>query len=263
MLKISRGIENWTPVNNPIVTVGSFDGVHLAHRSIIALLNHYAEMCRGESVLVTFSPHPRLILPTKDEFRKNFRLLTTEEEKEYLLEKAGLKNILVVRFDEKFSALSSQNFIKKILVDTLQVRHMVVGYNHNFGHDRHGSYEQMQEFGRLYDFEVDKYPELLVQNEHVSSSCIRNFIREGRLSEANNLLGYEYFIHGNWHQNIFEPNSKFKLLPALGHYLTRVKVKGIYHYAVCDINEEICFPDLQFLEEGDAMKINFIREINW
>lgn len=260
-MKICRDSALWQSVQNPIVTVGSYDGVHRAHRSIIDLLNRYAAEAEGESVLVSFSPHPRMVLQGEEAFKKHFRLLTTDEEKEALLASAGLQNLLVLPFDREFAAMSAERFVREILVDCLQVRRMIVGFNHNFGHDRQGGYDQMRHWGWQYGFEVERYPEYTVDGGAVSSSQVRRLLQAGRVTEANHLLGYDYFIHGAWHQGVFEASSKFKLKPAPGHYLTKVKHKTRYYYAVAQVSDEIRYTDLPFLQEGDAMKVRFLKEM--
>lgn len=260
-MKIFRDPALWKPVKHPIVTVGSYDGVHCAHRSIIDLLNARAAAVGGESVLISFSPHPRMVLQAEEAFRKNFRLLTTDDEKEDLLEAAGLQNLLVLRFDKEFAALSAEDFVRTILVDTLNVKRMVIGFNHNFGHDRKGGYDQMAAWGKQYGFEVERYPEYMADGQAVSSSQIRRLLLDGRIEEANRLLGYLYFMQGGWHQGVFEANSKFKLKPAPGNYLTKVKVNERYYYTVAQVDEDIRFFDLPFLQEGDQLKVRFLKSL--
>ena len=260
-MEICRDLTHWRPVRNAVVTVGSYDGVHCAHRSIIDLLNRHAAAEGGESVLITFSPHPRMVLQGEEAFRKNFRLLTTDQEKEELLAAAGLQNLLELPFDADFAALSAERFVREILVERLRVKRMVIGFNHNFGHDRQGGYEQMEAWGRQYGFAVERYPEYTVDGQAVSSSQVRRLLQAGRVTEANRLLGYAYFINGVWQQDAFEASSGIKLCPAPGHYLTKVKVNGRYYYTVAKIDEGIRLSDLPFLKEGDNMKVRFLKEI--
>ncbi len=261
-MKICRDPAQWKPVRNPVVTVGSYDGVHCAHRSIIDLLNRQAAALGGESVLISFSPHPRMVLQGEEAFRKHFRLLTTDTEKEALLAAAGLRNLLVLHFDADFAAMPAERFVREILVERLQVRRMIIGFNHNFGHDRQGGYAQMSAWGEQYGFAVERYPEYTVDGEAVSSSQVRRLLQAGRVESANRLLGYPYFINGAWHQDVFEASSKFKLKPAPGHYLTKVKVRNRYYYTVARIEEDIRFDDLPFLQEGDEIKVRFLKEIS-
>lgn len=261
MLKVCKNNVLWENVKNPVVTIGSFDGVHRAHKAIIKLLNERAAECGGESVLVSFDPHPRTILGGDNAFKEQFRLLTTPEEKECLLEKSGLQNLLVLHFDEEFAAMSADDFVRKVLVDKLHSSRVIIGYDHNFGHDRAGGFEQICKLGKLYGFEVDRYPEYTLDNEHVSSSQIRKFIKEGRIEEANHILGYHYFIHGEWRQGALELSNEFKMLPAKGNYLVKARLCGRYYYCICNIGDEIKLQDLPMLQEGDVLKVRFFKKI--
>ncbi|MDR1739917.1 MAG: hypothetical protein LBR45_04095 [Bacteroidales bacterium] len=262
MMKIFNGINEWHKVKNPIVTVGSFDGVHLAHRSIISLLNHYAEIEHGESVLVTFYPHPRLVIPAEEGFRERFRLITIEEEKMRCLEDAGLQNVLVLPFTVEFASLPSNDFIKKILVDVIHAKKVITGFNHSFGHDRNGGYEDMLEQGKHYGFSVDKYPEYIVHNRKISSTHIRELIRNGKIMEANELLGYNFMAMGKCEGGVLEIDNPVKIIPSDGLYLCRVYAEELLHYAVCEIRErKIYFKDLSFITANVAATAQFIKEL--
>ena len=261
-MEVIRGLENWKPVRNPVVTVGSFDGVHVAHKAVINLLNHYADVDGGESVLVTFSPHPRMVLHASDAYDHRFRLLTTDEEKVSLLAKTGLGRVLIIHFDEAFSEMSYSAFIEKVLVGTLGVKRMVVGYNHNFGHDRKGSYDQMQEYGRKHGFEVDRFPEQLFHHQHLSSTRIRSLLLSGHIAMANEFLGYNYGIHGHLKGGAFIPDNPYKLLPASSSCLVKVKKGDNFNFTVCECVDYVSFPDLKVLKEGDALKVEFIKEVS-
>lgn len=243
------------------MTVGSFDGVHSAHRSIVGLLNHYADLCRGESVLVTFSPHPRMVLDSDDAYRSRFRLLSTDEEKTELLQKAGLANLLFVHFDREFSQMSYGDFIEKILVGTIGARKVVVGFNHNFGHDREGGYEQMSAYARKYGFDLDRFPEQMVQHQHVSSTRIRALLQENDLVRANALLGYVYGLQGRFLGGQVVPENAWKLLPGKGNYLVRVRNGSHFDYTVCEMSDTIRFPNLASIEEGTRVRMEFIKEL--
>lgn len=261
-MEVIWGLENWKPVHNPVITVGSFDGVHVAHGAVISLLNHYADVDEGESVLITFSPHPRMVLHSDDAYDHRFRLLSTDEEKVALLAKTGLGRVLILRFDENFSQMPYSDFIEKILVGTLGVKRMVVGYNHNFGHDRKGSYDQMLEYGRKYGFEVDRFPEQLFHHQHLSSTRIRNLLMSGHIAMANELLGYNYGVKGHLRENVFVPEDSHKLIPASSSCLVKVKKGDNFNFTVCECVDTISFPDLKVLKEGDALKVEFIKEVD-
>lgn len=261
-MNIINGLENWKPVKNPVVTVGSFDGVHAAHKLIIELLNRDARACQGESVLVTFSPHPRTVLVSDDSYKSRFRLLTTDHEKANLLRKAGLNNLLWIHFDEAFSKMPYGEFIEKVLVQTVQAHKVVMGFNHNFGHDREGGYEQMLEYSRRFGFSLDRFPEQMVEDQHVSSTRIRNLLMESKMEQANHLLGYMYQVRGHMAGGTMIPDTPYKLLPGEGNYLVRVKAGSRFNYTVCNIRDAVRFPDLSVLEEGSIVEVEFVKELN-
>lgn len=261
-MEVVRGLENWKPAHNPVVTVGSFDGVHLAHRSIIDLLRHEAELQHGKSVLITFSPHPRLVLKASDAYAKNFGLLSSDEEKTELLAMAGLDILLILRFDETFAHLPYAEFIEKVLVQKIGVKKMVVGYNHNFGHNREGNYEQMMDYGKRYGFAVDKFPEQMVHHQHVSSTRIRQLLEEGEVEQANDLLGYPYGLIGSFHQGACIPENPHKLLPCEGVYLVKVRNGEKYNFTVGRVQNGLTFPDLRTLAEGETIFVNFVKRLN-
>ena len=261
-MEVVWGLENWKPVKNPVVTVGSFDGVHAAHRRIVGLLKREAESVKGNSVLITFSPHPRLVLHSFDAYARNFGLLSTDSEKIELLAKAGLDVLVIVRFDENFSKISYAEFIEDILVRKIGVHKMVVGYNHNFGHNREGSYGQMSEYGRRYGFSVEEFPEQVVQEQHVSSTRIRQLLEEGNVAQANELLGYAYGLTGVFRNGLCQLSEPHKLLPGAGAYLVKVKNGLKYNFTVGHLDRQLAFPDLHTLSEGEPIKLSFIKRLH-
>ena len=260
-MRVIHGLENWKPAGSPVVTVGSFDGVHLAHRSIIGLLNHYADMIGGESLLVTFEPHPRQVLQSQDSYLNRFRLLTTPQEKIALLEKTKLGNVLFLRFDEGFSRMPYSEFIEKVLVGGIGVKKMVVGFNHSFGHDREGGFDAMTGYARRYGFEVERFPEQLVHHQHLSSTRIRVLLQQGLVEEANALLGYDYSLHGRWSPEGFSVDDPWKLIPGTGNYLVRLKCCKEYNFSVCRIQDGIAFPDMARPSSAVDVIVDFIKHL--
>lgn len=262
-LKVYHGLEQWKAVERPIVTVGSFDGVHKAHKAIISLLSDEAVAAEGETVLVSFEPHPRMVLDKAngDAYAENFKLLNTPDEKLYLLNKAGLQHIVILPFSQDFARMTSSQFIKDILVDGLHIHKIIMGYNHFFGHDREGGFELMKKKAKEYGFAAEQFPELMVKNEHLSSSHIRRFIQEGNLADANELLGYEYFVHATVEGKRFHVKDEYKLLPKSGRYLLKAKIDPMHHVTVGEVTDRfISLPDLP-LEEGSFAKLSFCRAI--
>lgn len=188
-MKIYSSIESFRNVKRPIVTTGTFDGVHFGHRKIIDRLKQVAQKNDGETVLLTFSPHPRMVLFPDD---NDLKLLNTLEEKKALLAKAGIDHLIVHPFTKEFSRTSSINFVRDILVNQLNTHRLVIGYNHHFGRNREGSFDHLKEFAPVYGFEVEEIPVQLLDDVGVSSTKIRKALGRGDVKTAADYLGYEY-----------------------------------------------------------------------
>ena len=189
---VHRSLEKLN-IQKSVVTTGSFDGVHVGHRTIIDRLNAIAKETGGVSVLVTFYPHPRKILYPNTQ-GKDLQMINTQREKIYLLEKAGLDHLVIIPFSLEFAKTTSVDFIRKILVGKLHASCVVVGFNHHFGHNREGDYDYLHELGKYYNFAVEEIPEQDIHNEFVSSTKIRKAILEGNIQRANAYLDHEYFM---------------------------------------------------------------------
>jgi riboflavin kinase/FMN adenylyltransferase len=194
-LKIFRNFEEVGSILNAIVTTGSFDGVNIAHKVILSRLQKLAAESGGETVLITFQPHPRKVL-YPDSAGRDLYLINSQREKIELLRKAGLDNLIIADFTLEFSKISSVDFVKKILLNKLHARKIVIGFNHHFGHNREGDYEGLKRLGMEYGFDVEEIPEQDIQNELVSATKIRKALLEGDIQKANAYLDYHYFIMG-------------------------------------------------------------------
>ncbi len=194
-MKIHYGLENIQKVKNAVVTTGSFDGVHIGHKVIIRRLNILAAEIDGESVLITFWPHPRKVLYPESK-GKNLKMISSQKEKIRVLEETGLDHLVIIEFTRAFSQLSSEEFIMNVLVEKLQAKKVIVGFNHYFGHNREGNFDFLREIGRKHDFEVEEIPEQDIQNESVSSTKIRKALFEGNVQRANAYLNHIYMIIG-------------------------------------------------------------------
>ena len=215
-MRVFEGFANLSRLRNPVVTVGSYDGVHAGHRKLLDKIAGIAHRTGGESVVVTFSPHPREVLAGGD---RPVGLLTTLPEKTLLLERAGVDNLIIAPFTTEFSRLSSYDFVKQYLVDRIGVGTLVVGYNHHFGHDKTGDFGYLEQMSELFGFDIYMVPRHDVDEDKVSSTVIRDLIGGGRVSEAERLLGYPYFIMGHASADGgFRPLEASKLLPPPGHY---------------------------------------------
>lgn len=192
-LKVYHSISDFKNASRPILTTGTFDGVHFGHKIIIDRLKEIAKNQNGETVLLTFSPHPRMVLFPDDH---NLQLLNTLEEKTKLLEKAGIDHLIIHPFTKAFSRTTSMQFVRDILVNKLNTHKLVIGYNHHFGRNREGSFEHLKEFAPIYGFEVEEIPAQLLDDVSVSSTKIRQALLSGDIVKAKTYLGYEYTIEG-------------------------------------------------------------------
>ncbi len=178
-------------IKNAVVTTGSFDGVHIGHKVIINRLNQLARDQDGESVLITFHPHPRKVLYPE---QKDLKLINSQEEKIELLSKAGLDNLIVIPFSVEFSKTSSHDFVTEILIGELGARIVVIGHNHHFGHNRKGDYSYLHALSKEYGFGLEEIPLKDIENETVSSTKIRKALLEGNIQRANAYLDHQYII---------------------------------------------------------------------
>lgn len=241
-MRIYYSIDDFSPVKNAVVTSGTFDGVHVGHKKILSRLTEIARKTDGETVVITFWPHPRLVLYPDD---TQLRLLNTFEEKAELLKKQGVHHLLRIPFTKEFSQLSSEEFITTILVEKIGTRKLVIGYDHHFGKNREGSFEQLKLNGPRYGFEVEEIPRQDIDNIAVSSTKIRQSIEAADLETANHLLGQPYTLSGRvikgdqigrqlgYPTANIEVDSLYKLIPADGIYAVRVRhANELYHGAL-------------------------------
>ncbi|NOU58834.1 bifunctional riboflavin kinase/FAD synthetase [Marinifilum caeruleilacunae] len=231
-MKIYTDLKDFSALN-PVVTIGTFDGVHLGHRKVIRRLQELAHRVKGETVIFTFYPHPRLVLNKED---NGLRLINTLEEKKVLLEAAGIDHLVIYPFTKEFSQLSYIEFVEQILVKQLGMKYLVVGYDHRFGHNREGKYEDLKVFADQLNFKIERQDVLNMDAINVSSTKIRKAIGEGDIKTANKYLGYRFFIKGDvvdgkklGHKIGFptaniDPQESYKLVPKDGVYAVKVDV---------------------------------------
>lgn len=247
-MKIFRSFEEAKDIRNPVVTTGSFDGVHIGHKTILNRLNMLADKYDGESVLVTFEPHPRKVL-YPEAAGKNLRLINSQEEKLMLLRKAGLDNVVIIEFTKEFSRTTSEEFVRDYLHGFLRAKVVVAGFNHHFGFNQEGDYRQLWTMREKYNFEAEEIPEQEVQHETVSSTKIRKAIAEGFIQKANAYLDHYYMIMGKpvtfEYENPEFPISlvriplteECKLLPANGIYAVTFESGSLKSKGMAIINE--------------------------
>lgn len=280
-MKVYSNIVDFKGVKSPIVTTGTFDGVHLGHQKLISRLKDVAREENGETVLLTFSPHPRMVLFPDD---NELKLLNSLPEKIELLENYGVDHLIVYPFTKEFSRLTSTEFVRNILVNSIQTKRLVIGYNHHFGRNREGSFEHLKEYGPLYGFDVEEIPAKDVDHIEVSSTKIRNALLIGDVKTATNYLGHEYTLTGTvvkgkqLGRTIGYPtanlliNDQHKLIPGDGVYAVKIKHKNSYYGGMLNIGNnptvegkgksiEVNIFDFDKVIYGDEATIYFIDRL--
>lgn len=251
-MKVYHGVDNFPHLPNVILTMGTFDGVHYGHCKILKRLVDAANAIDGNSVVMTFDPHPRAVLFPD---QHNLKLLSTIDEKIELLRMNGVQHLIIQPFTQEFSKLSHRQFVNDYLIQKINMKQMVVGYDHQFGHNRQGNFEELLKLSAEFNFEVEKIPEQDIDEVVVSSTKIRNALHTGEVALANQYLSYRYSLNGEvvkGHQvgrqlgyptaNIYLKDS-FKLIPSDGVYSTFATVNGITYKSVVSIGNRPTFND--------------------
>jgi riboflavin kinase / FMN adenylyltransferase len=230
-VKIYHSIEEFKKTENSVVTTGTFDGVHLGHKVIIDRLKKAAKDIGGETVLLTFFPHPRMVLYPDD---NELRLLNTIDERKEMLKNAGIDHLIIHPFSLQFSRISSIDFVRDILVNQIGTSKLVIGYDHHFGRNREGSFEHLKEFSSLYGFDVEEIPAQEIQEINISSTKVRHSLIAGEINAATQFLGYNYSLSGTVVEGnkvgreIGFPTANikidqwYKLIPASGVYAVKI-----------------------------------------
>lgn len=242
-MQVSHSINTFSSTKKTIVTLGTFDGVHLGHQSILNQLIEATENGMYESVVLTFYPHPRMVLQQEPAIQ----LLNSMDEKTMLLEKSGIDHLIIHPFDAAFSKLSAEAFVQKVLVEQLQIHKIIIGYDHRFGENRSANITDLIQFGKKYNFEVAQINAKEINEIAVSSTNIRTALGNGSIQLANRYLGYTYFFSGKVMKGkqlgrtigfptanleLLEP---FKLLPKKGAYVVYSMLKGTRIFGMMNI----------------------------
>ena len=248
-MKTIHGIENFPADEASIVTIGTFDGVHLGHQQILKQLTDTSQKSKLKSVLLTFFPHPRMVLQPDIPMR----LIQTIQERKKALEKTGLDYLVIHPFSTTFSRLSADNYVKQILVEQLNVQKVVVGYDHRFGRNRTASLEDMYHYADIYDFEVIEIDAKKIDSTAVSSTKIRKAIDDGNIELANTYLGQPFklegiVVHGDkrgrelsYPTANIDLQNQHKIVPKQGVYLVKSKLKGDVVYGMMNIGTKPTF----------------------
>ncbi|WP_010255997.1 bifunctional riboflavin kinase/FAD synthetase [Myroides injenensis] len=234
-MKTFSSINEFKTDKKVVATLGTFDGLHLGHQKIINRLVDSAKNIAAESLVLTFFPHPRMVLKQDH----NIRLLNTLEEKEYLLASLGLDNLVVQKFDLDFSQLSAEEFVQRVLVDKFNISKIIIGYDHRFGKNRTADIHDLIEFGKKYGFEVEEISAEEIDHVSISSTKIRQALEEGDMRLANEYLGYDYFfsgvvVHGKkLGRKLGFPTANisisedYKLIPKNGVYIVESEIDNV------------------------------------
>ncbi|HSI78102.1 MAG TPA: bifunctional riboflavin kinase/FAD synthetase [Lunatimonas sp.] len=234
-MKIYHNFNDFQPIPHAVVTIGTFDGVHLGHQKILNRLRILADQSHGETVLITFWPHPRMVLRPDSH---NIKLLSTFEEKNRLLEEFGIDYLVSIPFTKAFSETSSEEFIHHILIEKIQTKVLVIGYDHKFGKGREGGFEHLHANQERYGFELEEIPREDIDSIGISSTKIRQALETGDVVSANNFLGRPYALRGKVIQgnqigrSIGFPTANIeiadvnKLIPGDGAYIVQAFVEG-------------------------------------
>lgn len=252
-MNIFQGFEEIKSIKNPVLTIGTFDGVHLGHQKIINQLNEEAEKIGGESVLFTFYPHPRMVLYPENH---GLKLIQTQAEKVDKLRRMGLQNAIIYPFTLEFSRLTALEFVRDFLVNKLNVKKLVIGYDHQFGKNREGSIQFLLDVCDTYGFEVIEIAAQEIDEVNVSSTKIRNAIKSGDIETANSFLGEPFQLQGvvvkgqslgrelGFPTANLDLQSDLKLIPASGVYAVKVDIDGILYDGMMNLGNRPTIDDL-------------------
>jgi len=280
-VKIYHDIKDFVPVNNAIVTIGTFDGVHLGHQAILNKMKADARKVNGETVVITFYPHPRLVLQIDS---SNLKFISTQKQKIERLEAIGIDNLIIIEFTKAFSRTSSEAFIRDFIVKPVKPYKLVVGYDHHFGKNRIGDFKLLFDLRQKFQFKVERIAAQDVENIAVSSTKIRKALEMGDVAKANQLLGYNYSLSGKVFRgnqighkigfptaNIEMP-SQYKLITAGGVYACQVEYNGKLYDGMGNVGYRPTISDSELTVEvhifdfdkeiyGEEITISFIDRI--
>jgi len=266
-------------ISNPVVTIGNFDGVHKGHQALFTKLKDRAKELKGTSLVITFEPHPIKVMSPE----KLKPLITVLEQKKELVISQGIDLLLLIKFTMKFSGIAARDFVKDILVDKIRIKEIIVGYDYAFGHNREGNIQLLREMGKEFDFTVTQVEPVYAGNTLVSSTSIRNLILEGKISEANRLLGRDYQLMGE----VVEGRRRGKpllgystanlklpegLIPREGVYIVTVELEGRLYQGLTNIGYNPTFKNkvlsiethiLDFSADivSQNIKVNFLARL--
>jgi len=242
-LKEHKGAHAFQSDNFTVITIGTFDGVHAGHQKIIERLVETAQSSRLESAILTFFPHPRMVLQQDS----NIKLIHTIEERREILEKSGVEHLIIHPFTHQFSRLTALEFVRDILVNRLKAKKIIIGYDHRFGRNRTADIHTLREYGKEFGFEVEEISQQEIEDVAVSSTKIRKFLIEGRVEKANNYLQHPFTLTGKiipgkglgkdfgYPTANLKIEEDYKLIPKIGVYVVRAVIDEIPYFGMMNI----------------------------
>jgi len=242
-MKIFNNIQSYSPEKESILTIGTFDGVHIGHNKILTKLVEESKKNNLSSLIMTFFPHPRMVLQKSQEIK----MINTMDEKIHLFEKTGVDNLIIQPFDENFSKIRAKEFVEEILVKKLKIKHIIIGYDHRFGKDREASVEDLKKFGLNYMFTVEEIAAQEIHSIAISSTKIRNAILKGEIKKCNEYLGRNFMltgevVHGdglgkkiNFPTANIEIIDTYKIIPKNGVYLVKTIINSEIYFGMMNI----------------------------
>ncbi len=249
-MRVFRDLNHLPAFKNSVITIGTFDGVHLGHQKIIERLNLLAKQHGGESIIITFHPHPRIVINPGD---KSLRLLNTVEEKAALLESYGIDNMVVVPFSRQFSEQEAEEYVRNFLVKNFNPKYIVIGYDHRFGKDRAGDFKLLEKMKEELGYELEEITREMLDDIAISSTKIRAALTSGNIALANELLGHTYTVSGTVVRGLqngrklgyptanIQVTDEHKLIPGTGIYVVRVKQGGTVYGGMISIGHNPTF----------------------
>lgn len=266
-MKTFRSIESFTSKTPTVLTIGTFDGVHIGHKKILNRLINISNNQNLTSAVLTFFPHPRMVLQ-KD---VSIKLIHTIEERAQILNALGIENLIIQPFSKEFSRLTAADFVRDVLVKQLQVKHIIVGYDHRFGRNRTANIENLKEFGEIYNFTVEEISAQDIDEVAVSSTKIRNALTEGNIETANNYLGTPFQLNGtvtkgkgigktiNYPTANITIAETYKMIPKNGVYIAQATINGKLHEGMMNIGNN---PTVNGTKQSIEIHLfNFNRDI--
>ncbi len=238
-----KAASDYKLLSNSVVTIGTFDGVHIGHKKIINRLVNIAKQEGLQAVVLTFFPHPRMVVQSD----AKIKMLNTIDEKNKLLEQQGIDHLVIKKFTKDFSRLSAQEYVRKVLVETLHVKHIIIGYDHHFGRNRTANIHDLKAFGEIYDFKVTEILAQEIDEVTISSTKIRQALNSGDVKTANTFLGYNFMISGtvvkgkgigktlNFPTANIRKSESYKLIPKHGVYVVKTRILNTTVFGMMNI----------------------------